>query len=401
MSTVVRAGGPAHFLSLVPHLLGFVPSRSLVLVPFAGRRSIGAMRFDLPADAVDEVDRFASTCIGMVCRLPEADAIAIVTYTDERLLPGALARPHRELVEAIMRRADSCGIAVRDALCVAADAWASHLDTDVAPELRDLAEISVGSEPALPRLGDGDQSSGAELPPVSGEHTASTREALEALERAVHTICGEADVSGSGDPAGSAGDPSGRPPSSPPLDPRVLAAACRLDELPALFEDALTWDAASLAPLDAATLVWCLARPSLRDIALVQWCGDEHDGEVALEAQLQWENGADYPADLGMRMWGEGPTPDRERLARALELARNAAASAPESLRPGPLAMCAWLSWALGRSTHAESFARRACELEPEHGLGEIVRSFVAVGHLPDWAFRPETPGAEPRSRRR
>ncbi|MBN9173996.1 MAG: hypothetical protein J0I70_07570, partial [Microbacterium sp.] len=56
-------------------------------------------------------------------------------------------------------------------------------------------------------------------------------------------------------------------------------------------------------------------------------------------------------------------------------------------------ATCAWLSWALGRSTHAESFARRACELEPEHGLGEIVRSFVAVGHVPDWAFRAETGG--------
>ena len=31
----------------------------------------------------------------------------------------------------------------------------------------------------------------------------------------------------------------------------------------------------------------------------------------------------------------------------------------------------------------------QACDLEPEHGLAEIVRSFVHAGHLPDWAFRP------------
>ena len=47
-----------------------------------------------------------------------------------------------------------------------------------------------------------------------------------------------------------------------------------------------------------------------------------------------------------------------------------------------------WLAWALGRSTHAERYAILACEVEPEHGLAEIVRSFVLAGHLPDWAFR-------------
>ena len=57
-------------------------------------------------------------------------------------------------------------------------------------------------------------------------------------------------------------------------------------------------------------------------------------------------------------------------------------------LQPGPLATCAWLAWALGRSTHAELYARRACDIEPEHGLAEIVQSFVHAGHLPDWAFR-------------
>ena len=80
--------------------------------------------------------------------------------------------------------------------------------------------------------------------------------------------------------------------------------------------------------------------------------------------------------------------PDPTRLSAALALVRRAAASAPRDRRPGPLATCAWLSWALGRSTHAEVYAAQALEIEPEHGLAEIVRSFVLAGHLPDWAFR-------------
>ena len=50
--------------------------------------------------------------------------------------------------------------------------------------------------------------------------------------------------------------------------------------------------------------------------------------------------------------------------------------------------MCAWLSWAGGRSSHAGRYARMALKIDDEHGLADIVRSFVRVGHLPGWAFR-------------
>jgi hypothetical protein len=124
----------------------------------------------------------------------------------------------------------------------------------------------------------------------------------------------------------------------------------------------------------------------------MQWCGDLRDGEAALQAQLRWQDGEPYPVELGMRMWGEGPTPDAERLDAALELVRQAAARVRPAARAGALATCAWLSWAMGRSTHAEQYARAACAIEPEHGLAEIVLSFVAVGHLPEWAFHADHP---------
>ncbi|HBU43000.1 MAG TPA: hypothetical protein DEB57_09045, partial [Microbacterium sp.] len=105
-----------------------------------------------------------------------------------------------------------------------------------------------------------------------------------------------------------------------------------------------------------------------------------------------WEDGAEYPSEIAMRLWGEGPRPSPERLGRALLLARHIASAVPASRRPGPLAVAAWFSWALGRSTHADLFAQQATAIEPEHGLAEIVRSFVGAGHLPDWAFRLDEP---------
>ena len=188
-------------------------------------------------------------------------------------------------------------------------------------------------------------------------------------------------------------DPFGPVPSEesdePRIDPLALAAVCTLDDLPALFEDALRWDTDAMPAYDAATIIWCLARPALRDIALMEWCGGLAAGDEAFDAQLRWESGEEYPPHLAMHMWGEGERPQPERLEKALNLARRAASAAPAGLRAGPLATCAWLAWALGRSTHAERYAVQACDIEPEHGLAEIVRSFVHAGHLPDWAFRP------------
>ena len=371
MTTIVKAASAAQFLALVPRMLGYRPTRSLVLIPFAGSRSLGAMRIDLPADS-DSVDAAAATVLGMVCRLPEADAVAAVAYTDESFADGM---PHGALAAALASRADACGIRLNDSLCVAGDGWGSYLDAELPPGGRPLAEL--GDEPqgaAHLAIVDGDQAAGSDLPTADETDRELVAGALASLADAVGVLCGP-------DADGAVPAPTGR------VDPRALSAVCTLDDLPALFEDALRWDP-DLSPYDAAAIIWCLSRPALRDIALVEWCGGLAAGDQAFDAQLRWEAGEEYPTHLAMHMWGEGERPDAERLERGLALARRAAALAPRSTQPGPLATCAWLAWALGRSTHAELYARRACEIEPEHGLAEIVRSFVHAGHLPDWAFR-------------
>ncbi|TDN90775.1 DUF4192 family protein [Microbacterium sp. BK668] len=373
MTTIVKAASAAQFLSLVPRMLGFRPTRSLVVIPFAGSRSLGAMRLDLPDDEAD-LDAVAATVIGMVCRLPDAEALTAVVYADEAF---GERMPRAALATALGYRADECGLRLVDALYVGAEAWGSYLDRDLPAGGRPIEEL--GDEPpgaAHLAVADGDQSTGAELEASDPREAEAVDGALRGLADAVDLLCGT--------DAGAAALEDG-----PRVDPLALSAVCSLDDLPTLFEGMLAWDTADLAPYDIAVVVWCLARPALRDIALVEWCGGLDAGDEAFAAQLRWEAGEEYPAHLAMHMWGEGERPDPERLERALALARRAAAAAPEPLRAGPLATCGWLSWALGRSTHAERYAVQACEIEPEHGLAEIVRSFVHAGHLPDWAFRP------------
>ncbi len=372
MQTIVTAAGAAHFLSLVPHLLGYRPRNSIVVVPMRGGRSLGALRLDVPPDDdVELCDQVASSILGMVCRIPEADAAVTVVYTDVAIAATS-DLPHSRLVRALQRSADACGLRLTDALTVAADGWGSHFDV-LTPEggrsLLDLETVPAGVD--LPGV-IGDQASGAVLPQHSAAERREVGGARRSLECALTFLCGM----------------PGTAKRDERIDPAALTAACLLDDLPALFEGALTWDVERMSPMQAAMLGWCLSRPSLRDVALVQWATDSAGGEAALDAQRRWEDGEPYPDDLGMIMWGDGARPDPDRLEAGLALVRHVAALTPKRQRPGALAMCAWLSWALGRSSHAERYTEQALTIDPNHGLSEIVQSFVQAGHLPDWAFR-------------
>lgn len=398
MTTLMKAASAADFLALVPHLLGFRPTRSVVLVPFDGSRSLGAIRIDLPDESADEaaLDGFASSVVGMVCRVAHADGFAAVVYTDARATAEV---PERATAEAVAWHADACGLRLVDTLYVASDGWGSYPGPNTPGEVRSLEELTraEASRGDLPDLSL-DQTAQTALPEIDEAVRESGFRAFAGLSSAIDLLCGtDADTAAATRPETVSPRTTGveaedvaddADPDSVRVNPQALAAACRLDDIPALFEDALDWDPGSPAAFDAASLAWCLARPSLRDVALVQWSGHLDLGDEAFDAQLRWERGEEYPTHLAMRMWGEGERPDPERLAAALDIVRAVAARTPGDHRAGALATAAWLSWALGRSTQAEAYARAACDLDPEHGLAEIVLSFVAAAHLPDWAFR-------------
>ncbi|WP_293787889.1 DUF4192 family protein [uncultured Aeromicrobium sp.] len=78
---VIKATSAADFLGLVPALVGCTPSCSIVAIPFAGSRTIGAARFDL--NPTLDPATLASAIVGVICRVPAADGFAVVVYTDE------------------------------------------------------------------------------------------------------------------------------------------------------------------------------------------------------------------------------------------------------------------------------------------------------------------------------
>lgn len=362
----VTATDAAQFLSVLPRLVGCSPVRSLVLVPLDRGRSLGAMRIDLGPDEPETADRVASTAIGFMCRIRNADSVVATIYTDASASSGL---PYRVLADALGKHADASGLHLLDVLAVASDGWGSHCDDD--QRVRDLHELA-------PVDVEHDQTSGADLPPVSADERHAVEGARAALARAIAAVSG---VAAPGDGSAFRKDDA----ACGALSPEALESTCALADLPVLYEEALEWDADDLSPAQVALVTWCLTRPALRDVAIVQWSADFALGERAEQAQHRWEEGAEYPVDLAERMWGEGSQPDPERVQRALRLVRRVAALVPD--QAAPLAVCAWLSWALGRSTHAEQYVRRAQSIEPLHGLTEIVGSFVAAGHLPDWAF--------------
>ncbi len=365
MSTIVRVGSPADFLAHVPHLLECTPRRSLVLVTFAGTRSRGALRVDLPEpDSVAEVESIASTLIGMACKVPQTDAVAVVVYTDRSVAEGQGA-PHEALVDAVRARADICGLGLVDALAVGPDGWNSYL-SPLPGGARPLSEIAARERAeSVPGVRD-DQFAAAELPAVDPRESAAVYRLLGDLEQVM-------------------GQRGGARLSAR----RRVAAAEVADDLidpPTVFEAAVA-PGGDLGVRDTVALAFCLQRPGLRDVALMQWVGDLTTGDVTYRAQCAYADGVPFPEDLARPMWGQGARPDPDRLHRALDRCRRVAAATPGDRRAGPLAACAWLAWATGRSTHAATYAAWALDIDPAHVLAGIVRAMTDHAHLPEWTF--------------
>ncbi|MER7798617.1 DUF4192 family protein [Microbacterium sp. NPDC096154] len=359
MTTVIQASEPARFLSLLPHLAGFTPRESLVLVPFAERRTIGALRIDLPEPGADLAE-YSATAVGLICKVREADRVAIVVYTDAAYRDGAGRPAGADLVHEVLRRAHECGLPPVYTLCVAADAWGDPLEPggpDLPLDDIQPADVELDDGPADDVSGD--QDSGCALPPSD----LATRERVANELRAFSLTLG---------------DPT----------------------LPALIESAILDDPTELSPRSLAQLIQLLDRPALRDVALHQWCGGYDEGVATQAWQIEWTRDRSLVPTGPVRLAGEGAGVDPRRLERALELARRLAACAPRANRAGPLVAAAWLSWALGRSTHAAHYVGLVRELDPNHGLAGIVAAMISAGHLPEWVFDRSARTARSRAKR-
>ena len=367
MTTVLRATDSAAFLGIVPSLAGFTPTRSIVLLPFHGTRTDGAMRLDLPDDETD-LEAYADAAVGLVARVTGTDAVALVVYTDDEshATRDGLVLPHAVAVDEVLGCAEDAGLRVVDALCVTPSGWSSYVED--APKLRALAQIDA--PPILPMVGDvsGDQAAGAGLPTVDlAEKERVGRAAIELADLLDRKGCGRL---------------TGRE------NPQLIAALVLLEDIPAFFESVLA-SPDTLPPFATATLLWCLGQPLLRDVAIAQWATDLAGGIRTLDAQTAFAtSGVMVPDELGRVFLGQGPVPDTERLRRALSVVREAAARAPWAARTAPLTAAAWLSWALGRATHAGCYLEMVREIDPRYPLAALLETMIGSALLPEWAFR-------------
>jgi hypothetical protein len=374
MTAIVKAHNAADFLALVPYLLGFHPRDSVVLVAFRGNRTHGAMRFDLPkTDAALACKRIATTMIGMLCKLPEVDALVPVVFTDD---PFADPVPRRPFMEVLIQRAELAGFIVRDALCVASDGWGGYLDRGTPPTGHPLDEINASDiSKRIPNAGEavgmlGAVTDGAVIPQVDLGTAERVARLMVQFHDVAHTA--EADSVKLGQ-LGLAFGSDGPLPVFP---------------LPRLVELALHLDPSRIDDRDAALLLWFLQRPVGRDAVMLQFAFGPAAGFRVLFGEARFLDGDEHGVrECAALLFGEGPRPDALRITAGIAVLTAVTARAPKSARPAPLCVLAWLHWALGRGSVAGILAQQALTIDPDYGFATLLLAMLDAGKLPDWAF--------------
>ena len=376
MTVILKANGPADLLAMAPPMVGFLPRNSVVLVAFRGKRTCGAMRFDLPPSDNPVVHkRVVTTIVGMFCKLPEVDAAVVIVYTDDEFGTSD-AIPQAAFAEMIGRRLTLSGFELRESICQAADGWASHFDPDVPVGGHPLTRIA---ESTVARA-IGDQH-GMFPPPTSmidrvprAEKSQRSRLArrLQAYEKVRAGIMR----------------------NDGPSPPTVLDV---MEDLPRFAEQALAWDAAELDAY-GALLVFTLQGPPIRDLVMLQWSFGIDVGDRLRERdRLDGSADADLEdlADLGDLMMGIGPRPDPRRIEGGIALLLELTSRAEDVRRPPLLCMLAWLNWALGHGSQAGLHLDEALAIAPGYSMAQLLRSMTGTGILPEWAFETLPPPVE------
>ncbi|MBC7762455.1 MAG: DUF4192 domain-containing protein [Candidatus Saccharibacteria bacterium] len=380
MTVILKANGPADLLAMAPPMVGFLPRNSVVLVAFRGKRTCGAMRFDLPPSDNPVVHkRVVTTIVGMFCKLPEVDAAVVIVYTDDEF-GSSDAIPQAAFAELIGRRLTLSGFELRESICQAADGWASYFDPDVPAGGHPLAWIA---ESTVARAIDNQRemfppqaSMIDRVPRAEESQRMRLAKRLEAYENVRASI-----VRGDG-----------------PMPPSVFDV---VEDLPLFAERALAWDAAEL-DANGALLVFVLQGPPIRDLVMLQWAFgievgdrvwnlDRQDGvsdgppeDLAGRGDLA---GRDDLADIGDLMMGIGPRPDPRRIEGGIALLLELTSRAEDVRRPPLLCMLAWLNWALGHGSQAGLHLDEALAIAPGYSMAQLLRSMTGTGILPEWAF--------------
>lgn len=140
---------PADILSYVPHALGFMPARSLVVLTTTGRWLGATLRVDLPRGGTDPIG-FAEGVLSFLRGDAAADGTLLIVYGADWPRLGPV--PHEALVSALGTVLEAAGLPVRDGWFVSAAGWRNYFcrDDDCCPwpgePLDAVASSALGAE---------------------------------------------------------------------------------------------------------------------------------------------------------------------------------------------------------------------------------------------------------------
>jgi hypothetical protein len=122
----IRDGG--EIAAALPHLLGFRPRESVVLLSLSGsgRRRVGlTVRADIPPP--EQAESLATVLARSLCTdRPDGAVVVVVSEAPDVDRPGDPDIPHRDLVWEMVRALAALGVPVGDALLVRGGRWWSY-----------------------------------------------------------------------------------------------------------------------------------------------------------------------------------------------------------------------------------------------------------------------------------
>ncbi|GAB3385673.1 hypothetical protein GCM10027568_03100 [Humibacter soli] len=356
MTRSVVAPDALSLLALIPELIGFEPTSSIVLVTFRSGSSGAAVRVDLPPDddgggrrgsgASDELRRFATTLIGIVCKVHGVDGLLAVTYGEGPRPGGA---PATEVVAELRRAASDAGFTLLDALYVSSDGWGDYEGRRHGDRAELDAALSL-------RRADPDAT---ELRPSPHEEAALPVAAATAKRRTAQALA-------------VLRDRDDRP------DPVWFA------------EYSASWSAGETGPVAAALTAHVLSQPFARDAALFTWGWGSPVGRRALRFEERHLQGKPHDDDqIALALAGKGglTRPSERGVQRAIRLLREVAAKVTGADGAPVLSSLAWLNWALGRGSVAAEYVDQARTADPDYPFAELIETMLDAGMLPEWVF--------------
>ncbi|WP_139084278.1 DUF4192 domain-containing protein [Nesterenkonia sp. F] len=393
-------GEPGDALALVQHTLGFMPEDSLVIIGLTRGTTGAHLRVDLAAAADDpgRLARWAADCLGGAETDPGADGSVVLFFGDEAPAPpmngDEALRPHAALcgaLEAEMSRrrmpvvqtwivgggsirdyhcpdADCCPYPGQDVETAAHSVLNTHMVYRGRRALRTPTEITeafLDDRRPMPAERDAVAAHVPDRPPGPGGPD-SAEHALAVWECSLDDEL-----------AGRLDDPEDLHRWYLDHGEDLAAAASALADRQ--VRDALLVQAAvGVAPALAGLRVSRSAAP----------------GETPGEALERLEGPSGPPPQL-VSLVGEfeaaflgatGRRPDWARIDALETLLSRLHHAVDDDVRAEVLAMVGWIEWARGRGSVAGAYLDRCRELEPAHGLADLLERAMALGGICPWA---------------